>query len=83
MSKQYHRPPFNEANLVMAAETIKAAKATADTTKTAGSPRPAPTPPMPLYRIKHSAVTSQETSGGLSQSAAQKILLLAKRVLMA
>jgi len=25
MSKQYHRPPFNEANLVMSAETTKAA----------------------------------------------------------
>jgi len=37
MSKQYHRPPFNEANLVMSAETTKAAKTTADTTKTAGS----------------------------------------------
>jgi len=43
MSKQYHRPPFNEANLVMSAESTKAAKTTADTTKTAGSPRPAPT----------------------------------------
>jgi len=39
MSKQYHRPPFNEANLVMSAETTKAAKTTADTTKTAGSPK--------------------------------------------
>jgi len=27
MSKQYHRPPLNKANLVMSAETIKAAKA--------------------------------------------------------
>jgi hypothetical protein len=26
MSKQYHRPPFSEANLVMSAETTKAAK---------------------------------------------------------
>jgi len=34
MSKQYHRPPLNEANLVMSAETIKAANATADTTYT-------------------------------------------------
>src|SRR5260370_20882471 len=37
-----------------------------------------------LSSIKHSAATSQETSRrGLSQSAAQKILFLAKRVLMA
>jgi len=39
MLKQYHRPPFNEANLLMSAETTKAAKTTADTTKTAGSPK--------------------------------------------
>jgi hypothetical protein len=39
MSKQYHRPPFSEANLVVSAETTKAAKTTTDTTKTAGSPK--------------------------------------------
>jgi hypothetical protein len=58
MSKQYHRPPFSEANLVMSAETTKAAKTIADTTQTAGSPK-------------------------ADAHAAQKILFLAKRVLMA